>query len=202
LYFYLHLALTQLSFEISSICLLAQQIKGIHMLLTPIARFDLNVSLRVLTHPSSQLMARISRSVSHTGDGPLYVLLAAFVLIADQENGKLFVICALMAFLLELPLYWVIKNGFKRRRPAELCSQIQPYITPSDRYSLPSGHTAAAMVMAIMVNYFYPSFGPLALVWASAIGVSRVLLGVHFISDVLLGASLGSACAIWVLSSQ
>lgn len=54
--------------------------------------------------------------------------------------------------------------------------------------------------MATLIGQFYPEFYLLALSWASLIGLSRILLGVHFMTDVLIGALLGMACAHIALS--
>ncbi|MEL0611329.1 phosphatase PAP2 family protein, partial [Vibrio echinoideorum] len=78
------------------------------------------------------------------------------------------------------PIYWLAKYTLKRRRPAELSSLLYSHIVPYDKYSLPSGHSAAAFVMASLIGHFYPSLYPFSVVWATAIAGSRILLGVHF----------------------
>lgn len=100
-----------------------------------------------------------------------------------------------MAFAVELPVYWVLKNSFKRERPRNL----PVFITPSDRYSLPSGHTAAAFLMAETVAVFYPMMLWIAFIWAGFIGASRLLLGVHYLTDLIAGAGLGLFAAWCVL---
>ncbi len=72
-------------------------------------------------------------------------------------------------------------------------------ITPSDRYSLPSGHTAAAFLMATVLAASFPLWAPLLFTWAILVGASRLLLGVHYLSDLVAGALLGSGCALWAL---
>lgn len=161
----------------------------------PIAKLDLAFSLFCLQNRFSYPISRISRAVSHTGDGHLYVVIALLAWWLGGENGQLLLLAGLMAFSLELPIYWLSKNLFKRRRPQELSALIPSFITPSDRYSLPSGHTAAAFLMATLLACFYPSLAELVFIWASLIAVSRILLGVHFLTDVLLGAVLGVSCA-------
>ena len=66
---------------------------------------------------------------------------------------------------------------------------------PSDEFSMPSEHTAAAFVMASLTAYFYPDLSLFAYSWASLIGLSRVILGVHYPTDIAAGAILGLGCA-------
>ena len=73
------------------------------------------------------------------------------------------------------------------------------FIRPSDKYSLPSGHTAAAFLMASLLAAFYPAMAVVVFVWAGCIGASRLLLGVHYLTDLIAGALLGSGCALLVL---
>lgn len=160
-----------------------------------IARFDLAFSLFCLQHRFNAQVANIAKAVSHTGDGHLYVVIGLLAWWMDATLGGLFLATGLTAFAMELPVYWVAKNSFRRRRPEEFSCQLTSFITPSDRYSLPSGHTAAAFVMATLIGHFYPDVHTGALIWASFIGAARILLGVHFLTDVVIGAALGISCA-------
>jgi undecaprenyl-diphosphatase len=129
--------------------------------------------------------------MSKTGDGYLYFFIGLALWLFEPDYGQLFLFTALMAYALELPVYVVLKKLFKRPRPCDLLNNFDAYVTPSDKFSLPSGHTAAAWLMASIVAHFYPPFAVLAYTWASLIGLSRILLGVHYPSDVIAGASLG-----------
>ncbi|HHB1591990.1 TPA: phosphatase PAP2 family protein [Vibrio campbellii] len=159
-----------------------------------IAKFDLAFSSVCLQHRFNQQVANISKGVSHSGDGHLYLVLGLLAWFLDKQQGQWFLLAGLIAFAIELPIYWALKNSFKRRRPEELSALLPAFITPSDRYSLPSGHTAAGFVMAMLINHFYPELGTFAFVWAGLIGISRILLGVHFFTDIIIGALLGSLC--------
>jgi undecaprenyl-diphosphatase len=141
-------------------------------------------------------LTRCMRVLSASGDGYLYPLITAGVFISVPDRAISFLIAILAAFALELPLYHIVKNKIKRDRPFESLHGIRSRIIPSDQFSFPSGHTAAAFVMAVLLSYSFPAATMPVFLWASLIGFSRVYLGVHYPSDILAGAVMGSACAM------
>ncbi|NUY55645.1 MULTISPECIES: phosphatase PAP2 family protein [Salinivibrio] len=156
-----------------------------------IQRFDHSVSTLCLSHRFSADTAKVARAVSHSGDGPLYIVVGLAAWWLQEAVGLWFLLTGLTAFAIELPIYWVLKRSFRRTRP----SQLPAFITPSDLYSMPSGHTAGAFLMASLLSIFFPSLTLFVFIWASLIGISRVLLGVHFVTDIIVGAGLGIMCA-------
>ena len=140
---------------------------------------------------------RSVKLISHTGDGPLYLIVALGLLAFEPQVGVTFFWAGIIAYVFDVSLYLLLKNLIKRDRPAVKISSYQAWITPSDQFSFPSGHTAAAFLFACLVFNFYPIFAIPCFIWASAIGISRVLLGVHYPTDLVAGALLGSACAFW-----
>ena len=139
---------------------------------------------------------RFFRRVSRTGDGYGYVVLAIVAFTFGNHTGKLFVETGLLAYLIEIPLFIGLKNLIKRDRPFVRLQNTSSAIQPSDKFSLPSGHTAGAFLMATLGSEFYPIVLPVAFVWASLVGLSRVMLGVHYPTDILAGALLGYICSI------
>ncbi|MGX5913629.1 phosphatase PAP2 family protein [Aliidiomarina sp. Khilg15.8] len=136
--------------------------------------------------------------VSRTGDGPYYIVFAAFGIGMAVEGSDLFVQRALVAFAIEVPLFWWLKNTLKRSRPQLDLISFRPAIKPADRFSFPSGHSTAAFLFATLAAASFPAWAPLYYFWASLVALSRVVLGVHFPSDIVAGALLGTAIA-WVV---
>jgi len=66
-------------------------------------------------------------------------------------------------------------------------------LLPPDQFSFPSGHTITAFAMASSLGVYYPALLPGLLFCAASIALSRILLGMHFLSDVIAGALLGAA---------
>lgn len=133
-----------------------------------------------------------ARFISWTGDGPFYLYIAFGFVVFDPSGLQLFNL-AIASYLIELPLYFALKNSIRRTRPCHLSLGIDSIFEPSDKFSLPSGHTAAAFVMASCIVIVFPSLMWIALAWALAIGLSRVVLAVHFPLDIVAGIALGVA---------
>lgn len=161
----------------------------------PIVRFDLALSSFCLGHRFNLPLAKLSRLISHTGDGHLYLLLGLIAWVVEPSSGAIFLKVGILAFIIELPIYWTLKNAFRRRRPYDRSESLTSFIQPADRYSLPSGHTAAGFLMATLIASFYPQYAAAAYGWALAVSASRILLGVHFFTDIVIGAGLGVLCA-------
>ncbi|MCU8021342.1 MULTISPECIES: phosphatase PAP2 family protein [unclassified Shewanella] len=142
------------------------------------------------------LYARAKR-VSASGDGHVYLYLSVGLMLTHAQGQALFNLM-LASFLVELPLYLLLKNSIRRTRPCHALVGFESGFEPSDRFSLPSGHTAAAFVMATSVAQIYPAAAPVAYLWAFSIGGSRIALGVHYPLDILAGASLGIGSVLLV----
>jgi undecaprenyl-diphosphatase len=143
-------------------------------------------------------LTKASRYLSKTGDGPLYLVITGLLYWGEGFESP-FLQAVLLAFLIERPVYFVLKNGLRRNRPQAALQNFRSIITPSDKFSFPSGHTSAAFMMATLLGYYFPSQMPLLYCWAVLVGFSRVVLGVHFPTDTLVGAILGISTALFSL---
>ncbi len=136
------------------------------------------------------------------GDGWIWPLAALALALALPRERALYLIGqGLLAAALSLPSYWGLKALFRRARPGDLYSRIVPRVSPRDLYSFPSGHTMNNLAIGAALALHLPWLWPLTLSIPVAIGLLRVLLGVHFLSDVAAGTILGLATGIvaWLL---
>lgn len=168
-------------------------------LMYSIHRFDVQMFIGLNSSGIHASLVRFCRLISLSGDGLLYVVLAAWLYwergIADPLLQTM-----LVAFALERPVYFVLKNGLKRNRPQQALKDFRSVITPSDQFSFPSGHTSAAFMVATLVGYFFPAVIIGLYLWALLVGFSRVVLGVHFPTDTMMGMVLGVASAFFSLN--
>lgn len=166
-----------------------------------INRYDLRMLLWFVDRRHRQLWIAFARALSRSGDGLLQVLLPSLLLILDRQTGAIVFAVTLAGFAIERPLYWILKNSCQRRRPPEAIPSFNSVIKASDRFSFPSGHTCGAFLLAAIVTLHYPALAVPMYLWAGSVGVSRVVLGVHFPTDILAGALLGSAIA-WLVGDR
>ncbi|MGJ8693226.1 MAG: phosphatase PAP2 family protein [Thalassotalea sp.] len=154
----------------------------------------------VRSHSYGRFIAFI-RGFSKSGDGYMQVLLPCVIAMAEPASGANFLLLALLAFAIERPIYFVLKRSLKRRRPPEVIPYFSSLVTPSDQFSFPSGHTMAAFLLAGLCCLVYGATAYPLYIWATCVGCSRVILGVHFPTDILAGACLGSALAYLVVTT-
>jgi len=159
-----------------------------------LARFD---------HAEYRLCRRLNRGVQHTwvrvffkiasrlGDGVIwYALMLALPLLYGAEGLRVAAIM-LATGAVGLALYKFLKRTFVRERPFIRHAGISLAGAPLDRYSFPSGHTLHAVAFTWMAVAAFPALGIVLLPLALAIAASRVVLGLHYPTDVLVGALLG-----------
>ena len=152
---------------------------------------DMRLFFRVQRY--QPVLQQACRQLSRTADGPLYAILPLLYWAFDADAGWPLVLLVATAFAIERPLYYLLKKSFRRRRPPAAIPGFTSVITASDEFSFPSGHTCGAFLFtSLLCLYGSWWFVPLY-VWASMVGLSRVVLGVHFPGDVIVGALIGVA---------
>lgn len=167
-------------------------------LLYSIHKYDVFMFTWLINARMHSTLTRSGRNLSKTGDGQLYVLIMGLLYWSTGLESPCLQ-AVLTGFLIERPMYFVLKNGFKRNRPEAAIKNFHSTIKPSDKFSFPSGHTSAAFMMATLLGYFFPLLMIPLYCWAALVGFSRVVLGVHFPTDILVGVILGISTALFSL---
>ena len=145
-------------------------------------------------------MIQFSRIVSRSGDGYLQVVFPVAAGLLALPAASALTAALTLAFTMERAVYLVLKNGLQRQRPQGIMPSFSALVVPSDSFSFPSGHTAAAFCLPTMTGIVFG--GPFLTLygWACGVGLSRVLLGAHFPGDTIARAIIGSAIAMMVAS--
>jgi undecaprenyl-diphosphatase len=129
---------------------------------------------------------------ARAGDGWLWVGLGLALLIFGGARRVAAVESGLLAEGSGWLTFHVLKRMIGRERPCALETHCWAHLLPHDRFSFPSGHTISAFAITVPVGLCYPLLFPLLLFCAFSIAVSRVLLGLHYLSDVLVGMGIGT----------
>jgi undecaprenyl-diphosphatase len=125
------------------------------------------------------------------GDGWLWYGLGLILLLYGGEHRFAAVGAGAAAAVAGIFLFRTLKRTSRRKRPCDIEPHCWAAILPPDRYSFPSGHSITAFGIAISIGLFYPQLQGCLLAVALLIAGSRILLGMHFLSDVLAGSALG-----------
>jgi len=133
--------------------------------------------------------------VSQLGDGPLWYALMAALLVLDGRNGLLASAHLAVTGLVALGLYTALKRWTRRPRPFASDARILAWVAPLDEFSFPSGHTLHAVAFSLVAMAHYPLLAWVLVPFTASVAVSRVVLGLHYPSDVLAATAIGLALA-------
>jgi undecaprenyl-diphosphatase len=130
-------------------------------------------------------------AATRAGDGWLWYALAGLLLVIGGAQKYAAVAAAGSAALAGVGVFKLLKRISQRPRPCQLEPHCWSKVHPPDKFSFPSGHTMTAFSIALVLSYFYRGVELPLYFMAASIAISRVVLGMHFVSDVLAGAMLG-----------
>ncbi len=135
------------------------------------------------------------RLASRLGDGLFWYALMLTLLAWHGGEAIPVVLHMIVSGLLGTLIYKWLKGATERPRPYQACPTICCLTAPLDRFSFPSGHTLHAVVFSLVATAYYPALGWLVWPFTALVAASRLVLGLHYMSDVLVGALLGAAVA-------
>ncbi|MES1998107.1 MAG: phosphatase PAP2 family protein [Pseudomonadota bacterium] len=136
------------------------------------------------------------RLVSRLGDGVFWYALMLTLLAAYGLAALPAVLNMVLAGLAATLIYKWLKKTTLRPRPCHQFGQIVCLTAPLDRFSFPSGHTLHAVAFSLVVIQYYPVLAWLVLPFSALVAVSRLVLGLHYPTDVLAGIALGGMVAL------
>jgi len=167
------------------------------MLFQQIDLLELGLCRRINRISRHRVVERLFIHVSRLGDGGFwYGVMALLPILYGGSGIKLSLQMGLVG-LLGLLLYRKLKTRLVRERPFVSWRFIHCGTPALDRYSFPSGHTLHAVAFTTLLFCHFPAIAWMVMPFTVLVALSRVVLGLHYPSDVLAGAMIGFSLA-WV----
>jgi len=138
----------------------------------------------------------IFAAISRLGDGIFWYTLVLLLPVIYGEAGLYPAVRMAIVGFSGVALYKYLKSRLVRERPYISLAGIVPGTKVLDRYSFPSGHTLHAVSFTILIATSFPQLGWLCIPFAALVAMSRVVLGLHYPSDVAAGAIIGAGLAL------
>ena len=118
------------------------------------------------------------------------------MLLIDHAQALLPVLHMIIAGFTGTLIYKWLKVKTLRPRPYNVYQQISLRSIPLDQFSFPSGHTLHAVIFTLVAIHYYPMLSIGLIPFTILIGLSRPILGLHYPSDVLVGALIGTLISL------
>jgi undecaprenyl-diphosphatase len=131
-------------------------------------------------------------AATRCGDGWLWYSLALVVALFGGPHRMAALTSAVLAGAAGVAVFMKLKRMIGRKRPCAIEAHCWSQLLPPDQFSFPSGHTITAFSVSVALSMFYPEMEAVLFFCAASIAASRILLGMHFLSDVIAGALLGA----------
>jgi len=160
-----------------------------------ICALDSALCIKVNRSSHYRLVRWSFRLVSRLGDGMFWYAIMLGIVLTQGEAGIAACLHMMSVGLSGTLIYKWLKGKTLRPRPYEVHQDVWLAGKPLDKFSFPSGHTLHAVAFSVVALTYYPQLGMLIMPFAILVAMSRVVLGLHYPSDVLAGALLGALIA-------
>lgn len=154
--------------------------------------FDLELCVRVQAW-SGVGVRRVLGLVSRLGDGWIWLATAVALPVIHGKAALPILWELVITAALCLVLYKTLKRGTARPRPCAVAESLQEVVPALDLYSFPSGHTLHAVAFTTVIAGQLPGWGWILIPFSVLVALSRVVLGLHYPTDVVAGAAIGAA---------
>lgn len=141
------------------------------------------------------VIAGLFASVSRLGDGVVWYSLMALMALTQGQSGFKASVVMVVTGAIGLTIYRLLKKNLVRERPYIGHPNIRIGSQPLDRYSFPSGHTLHAVMFTVIAVAWFPALAAVLIPLTVLIALSRVILGLHYPTDVVVGALIGWSLA-------
>jgi undecaprenyl-diphosphatase len=156
-----------------------------------IQAWDETWCLRFNSASTSPFVRDAFRLISRLGDGIFWYCLALWLLVQNQASAIQPVLHMIAVGLVCTVIYKWLKHKTHRPRPFDAHLGISCGTAPLDQFSFPSGHTLHAVAFSTVALAYYPALAWLLLPFTALVAISRLVLGLHYPSDVLAGVLIG-----------
>jgi undecaprenyl-diphosphatase len=130
-------------------------------------------------------------AATRLGDGWLWYCMGLIVLLFGGPERYRALGSAALSSAIGILIFIKLKRLCNRTRPSSAEPHCWATLLPPDRFSFPSGHSITAFAVAIPLGLFYPALMIGLVFCALSIACSRIMLGLHFFTDVLAGCAIG-----------
>lgn len=157
--------------------------------------WDTAVCIHLNGYSSARSIAVFFKIISRLGDGWFWYALMLFAIAYAGQAAILPVLHTLITGMVGLAIYKSLKHKTVRPRPYQVHQVIQLGERPLDTFSFPSGHTLHAVLFTVMLGFYYSFLLWIMLPFMLLVAISRMVLGLHYPSDVVVGGLIGGGLA-------
>lgn len=164
-----------------------------------ILNIDKNIILSINDALSSNdFLVKFFTFITHLSDGgAIWIAIGIYLILKKQTRQGGILLLSTLAIASTIGNS-ILKNIFERQRPF-LTLGLTPFIEAPHSFSFPSGHSLASFAGATIIFYLNKKWGILAYILAILTAISRVVLMVHYPTDVITGAIIGTVCSVIII---